>query len=407
MLARVRSNLSLNDIWRAALADEPRPAEALEQAFADRFGYPYGVLFPYARSALLGLLQALHWREREVLCPAYICAEVPYAVTLSGNRARLVDSAPDHFLPGSAEWRAAVTPSSAMAIITPLFGYPVDRDCEGAIRAAAPDAFILYDAAQSYGAFDSGGLQARNADGMLFSLGLGKMVTALSGGVLLLRDAAIHRAVREFRDAACVPPRLAHTLKQAARTAAVWLAFREPALSLVDLLGRRLGMFPTEGGDWLPPAVPQHPSDGAVLPAALQARIGLRQFANLDGFLAARSRIAQYYERRLREEDFRTFGHSHRPNWTRYPLAVAAREATAAGLRSEGVQVSLFLPYSCAQLPVYRDQAERCPNAAIWARSMINLPNWHGLSADQAERIVDILLRLRDRDSQSVAWPQR
>ena len=103
MLARVRSNLSLGDLWHAVWARSPVPAEVLERLAAERFGFSGAVLFPYARSALQALLRAPGWHGREVLCPAYICAEVPYAVTLSGNRVRFVDSAADHFLPGVEE----------------------------------------------------------------------------------------------------------------------------------------------------------------------------------------------------------------------------------------------------------------------------------------------------------------
>jgi dTDP-4-amino-4,6-dideoxygalactose transaminase len=407
MLARVRSNLTLRNMCSAAFDSAEQPAEALERAFAARFGFPHGVLFPYGRSALNALLRTLGWRERTVLCPAYVCAELPYAATLSQNQVRLVDSAHDHFLPGPPEWRAAATPDCAMAVITPLFGYPIDPTCLEAIRASAPNVFVLCDEAQSYGATDRQGLQMRHADAALFSLGLGKMVTALSGGVLLLRDHALHRALRAFRDSHYASAGLAQVLKRVARGTASWLAFREPALSLVDLLARTFSLFPVAGQDWLPAEVPRLPADADLLPASFQSRIGLRQLALLDGLLAERRRIGEHYEHRLREEGFRTFSHVGFPTWSRYPFAIAERDRTAAALRSRKIQVSLFLPYSCARLPIYCAQAERCPSAAIWARSMINLPNWHGLGIGGAERVVESLLRIRDRDPLSLAWPER
>src|SRR5437764_9736482 len=133
------------------MAGEPRSAALLESAFAERYGFRYAALFPYARSALRTLLEALGWRGQEVLCPAYICAEVPYSVTLSGNRVAFVDSTADHFLPGAREWRAAATAQSVMASFTPLFGYPVDRQGDSAVRIAARNALVFYDAAHTSG----------------------------------------------------------------------------------------------------------------------------------------------------------------------------------------------------------------------------------------------------------------
>jgi|SRR5665213_353972 len=405
MLARVRSNLSLSDLCLAGRGVPLHPAEVLEHAFADRLGFPHAILFPYGRTALRALLEGLGHRGQPVLCQAYICAEVPYAVTLSGNRVVFVDSAADHFLPGIDEWRAAAIPSAAMAIITPLFGYPIDRNAERAVRDLAPSAFILYDEAQSYGVTDSGGLQACNADGVLLSLGLGKMATAISGGMLLLRDTALERRIREFRDQNCAPASIARIIKLIAKGVAAWVAHREPALSIVDLLGRHLGLFPVAPEDWLPAAHPKAPVDADIVPSNFQARVGLCQFARIDRFLASRRQIGSYYDRRLREEGFRTFAAPALPNWPRFPLAVADRGATVEALRTEGIQVSLFLPYSCAALPIYRSTVEDCPNAVLWASSMINLPNWHGLKMTGAQRVADSLVRLAHRNPGAVAWP--
>jgi dTDP-4-amino-4,6-dideoxygalactose transaminase len=405
MLARVRTNLALGDLWCAASAETTDSILALETAFSTRFGFPHALLFPYGRSALHALLAALGWQGREVLCPAYICAEVPCAISLSGNSVRFVDSAADHFLPGRAEWATATTPESAMAIITPLFGYPVDEESQQAVRSASPNAFILYDESQSYGAIDSDGLQARDADAVLFSLGLGKMLTALSGGVLLLRDAAVYRAVRHFRDVHCTRPTPTDTLKRLIRGLAAWIAFREPALSSIDFIARRFGLFAVDAHDWVPSKRSALPSDGQILLSAFQARIGLRQFARLDAFLAERRDTGIYYDQRLHEEGFHPFAHACLPTWPRYPFAVADRDVTAARLHKEGIQVSFFLPYSCADLPHYRSDLDACPNASLWSRSMINLPNWHGLDVAKAENVMSALLRIRDQEARIVAWP--
>jgi dTDP-4-amino-4,6-dideoxygalactose transaminase len=405
MLARVRSNLTITDLLRAATPGAAEPIEALERAFSERFSFRHALLFPYARTALYALLLARGWRGREILCPAYICAEVPSAITQSGNEVRFVDSAADHFLPGAAEWRMASSTNAAMAVITPLFGYPVDKGAEAAIRGAAPDAFLLYDESQSYGAEDERGVQMRDADGALFSFGLGKMMTTLSGGLLLLRDTAIFQAVRALRDAQCSRPNLAHTMNLVAKGLAAWTGFREPALSVLDLAARRLRVLPVDAEDWTPTEGPRLPADGKIMPSAYQAKLGLHQLAKLDLFLTARKEIARYYENRLREEGLRTFDYARIPTWPRYPWPVARRDAVVSELHRHKIQVSIFLPYSCADLPVYRNRARACPNAALWGRSMINLPNWYGMEIDQAEQVVDMLLRLNEKDPRTVAWP--
>jgi dTDP-4-amino-4,6-dideoxygalactose transaminase len=408
MLARVRTNLSLGDLAQAALMRVADPVEALERAFAKRFGFPHGLVFPYGRSALHALVTAGGWQGREVLSPAYICAEVPFAVTAAGARVRLVDSADEHFLPGDAEWDAAASPSAAMAVVTPLFGYPVDKRCEALLRQRSPGIFLLYDESQSYGVEDAEGMQMRDADGALFSLGLGKMATGLGGGVLLLRDGNVHDAVKQARDASCRQPTLVRTAMLALKGLIAWTAFREPALSLLDFLAHRLRVLALDAQDWTPTGDPGLPGDAAVMPSSYEARIGLRQLARLDAFVAARRRIGEHYERRLRAAGLHTFGHPPQgplPLWPRYPWPTPERERTVAALRQHGIQISLFLPYSCADLPAYREQAAVCPNARLWGRSMINLPNWLGMRISQADRVLAALLELRDRHPQAASWP--
>ena len=404
MLARVRSNLRLADLAHALIPHPEKPVEKLEHLFAERFGFPYAVLFSYGRSALQALCESFGWRDTGILCPAYTCAEVPYALTLSGNHVAFVDSASDHFLPGAGEWRAAANDRCTMAIITPLFGYPVNHSI-AAVRAAAPDAFILFDEAQSYGVADSAGPQARDADGMLLSLGLGKMATAISGGVMLLRDGDTHRRLRAWRDLHYTPSSVAQTAERFLMGVAAWFAFREPALSLIDAVGKWFGLPTTQAEDWLPSAQPQQPRHAGNAPSTFQARLALRQLEHLSHFLATRRQIGIHYERRLGEEGFRTFTAEDTPNWPRYPLPVVERSVITQALRAQGIQVSVFLPYSCAELPAYRDTAPKCPNAGLWGRSMVNLPNWHGMTTTDADRVVDALIRLRRENPRALAWP--
>ena len=385
MLAHIRTPLLLTDLWRSESREKNDPIEALERAFAQRFGFSYGLLFPFGRIALRALITALDWHDREVTCPAYTCEVVPHTIAATGNRVVYVDSAANHFLPGTEEWSIAASSQTAMAIVTPLFGYQVEKGGEQCLRSVAPNAFILYDEAQSYGTADDGGFQMRDADGALFSLGLGKFMTALTGGVLLLRDADLYRAVRAIRDRTRAP-NAAHTLKLITKGLASWTAFREPAVTVLEGLSGWISLPSVDSSDW---AV----SDIAF--STYQAEIGLQQFRRLDAAITHRRNIGSFYDRRLAEEGFHTFTHTHAPTWPRFPWPASNREATRRVLRSFNVQLGGYLSTACADMP----------KATLWARSIVNLPIWTGLTLWQAGKVVDALARLRDHDPAAVAWP--
>lgn len=377
----------------------------LEDLFAARFGFPHGLLFPYARIALHALITASGWRQQKILCPAYTCAVVPLTITLSRNVAELVDCAPNHFLPGSAEWAKHVTPDTKMMIVTPLYGYPVDKSSEALGRAAAPGIFVLYDETQSLGASDSEGLQTRDADGAIFSLGPGKMLPAFSGGLLLLRDERVYREVRALRNTQCSKSTLRHLTRRLLRGLVSWAALREPMFSSLRSAGRFISTLAFDQISVRELGETKFPWDAYVLPSPYQGRIGLRQLDRLGCLTAARRKVAGYYDRRLREEAFQTFAHNTTPTWTRYPLAVSDRTKVITFFAKEKIQLGWFIRYSCEDSPVIKGSSGLWPNARICARSMINLPNWQGISLADAERCVALLLRLRDQDREALAWP--
>jgi perosamine synthetase len=405
MLPQIRLPLAPIDLWLDAWSDCPDQSEILEQSFAAHFGFPYALLFPYARTALHALITASGWRQRKILCPAYTCAVVPLAITLSGNAVELVDCGPDHFLPGSAEWAKHVTSDTKMMIVTPLYGYPVDKNSEVLARTAARDIFVLYDEVQSLGVSDNNGLQARDADGALFSLGHGKMLTALSGGLLLLRNEGIYREVRALRTNQCTKSTLRDLTRRVVRGFAAWAALREPVFSSLLCAGRFISALSFDQISARELRETKFPSDSLVLPSSYQARIGLRQLERLSRLTTARRRVAEYYDRRLREEGFQTFAHSATPTWTRYPLAVSDRKKVISVFAKGKIQLGWFIRYTCEDAPLIKSSVGLCQNARVWARTMINLPNWYGISLADAERCVALLLRLRDQDREASAWP--
>jgi dTDP-4-amino-4,6-dideoxygalactose transaminase len=292
-----------------------------------------------------------------------------------------------------------------MMIVTPLYGYPVDKSSEALGRTTAPGIFVLYDETQSLGVSDADGLQARDADGALFSLGPGKMLPAFSGGLMLLRDESVYREVRALRNTQCSKSTLRHFTRRVVRGLVSWAALREPMFSSLLSAGRFIPALAFDQISERELRETKFPSDAFVLPSPYQAQIGLQQLNRLDPFNAARRRIAGYYDRRLREEGFQTFAHTATPTWTRYPLAVSDRTKVITFFAKEKVQLGWFIRYSCEDSPVIKGSSGLLPNARVWARSMINLPNWQGLSLADAERCVALLLRLRDQDREASAWP--
>ncbi len=169
----------------AHLLRERDPGERLAARLRERLGVEHVGFHASGREALRALLVAVAARtgRGEVLVPAYTCYSVPSAVAAAGLRVRLVEvdarGALDAGRLADAPLRAA-----AALVVCNLFGVPEPLAPLREIAAAA-GVFVVDDAAQSFGAASCEGPVGGRGDAGILSLGRGKPLSGLGGGVLV------------------------------------------------------------------------------------------------------------------------------------------------------------------------------------------------------------------------------
>ncbi|MGE0493584.1 MAG: DegT/DnrJ/EryC1/StrS family aminotransferase [Vulcanimicrobiota bacterium] len=397
MIPRLRPPFGLLEL---ALAAVPRPGydEArFEQAFANKFGFEHGLFFPYGRSALYALLK-VRGQDRQVVMPAYTCSVVAHAVALSGNKPVFVDCGQEHFNMPPAALEPALDEQTSMVILTPIFGYPIERrDCEAVIKKKSPDAFVLYDLAYAFGVHDKRGPQAQEADAALFGLGIGKQLSTLFGGILLLRDPELYQAVKEFRDQTFKKPGRLAGLNKFSYGKAVYFAFREPFLSLVDLLERKTPLLNRFTRHYYGVDGIAMPADFQVRPTALQARLGLSQLERYDQIETQRWAIGQRYELKLAQAGFKVFEGQESQTYSHFPLAVAERDRVIAAMLDKGVGLGKLIDYSCPCLPGYDYSPDAHPHSYWFSQHLVNLPCWPGMTVAQVDQVIEALGACRDQ----------
>jgi len=394
MIPRLRPPFTLLEII-GSLGSRQTSLKAFEDQFASHFGFKSAIFFPYGRSALLTLLEAMEWKNRNIVIPAYTCAVVPNAIVCSENTPTFVDCSPDHFNVPATNLGGVLTSGTDMVILTPIFGYPIERnECENTIRSNSPNAFVLYDLAHGFAVHDKE-FQAINGDAALFGLGIGKMMSSTYGGMLLVKDPLLANIVRAFRDSVFEKASIFCALNRFFYAVGTWLAFREPFLSLTDILERRTSLlhrfseaYYGKKGTFMPENVRQ-------LPTLFQANLGISQLRRFEQMAADRWAVCKYYEYRLAAENFLFFGYKFEPSYSHFPLMVENRNGVVEYMRGRGIQVGVLIDYSCSELPSYVTQSQGYPNAVKFGGHIINLPNWPGISRRQAKVVVDALVSCR------------
>ena len=179
--------------WRDFLPGSP----SLEQKIAGFIGVPEVQIECSGTAALVVALLTLKnmSQRRSVVISAYTCPCVALAVVHCGLNPVLCDSRKNHF-EFCLKSLTTVCNNDTLAVIpTHLAGRVADLDGVKSI-ARHVGAYIVEDAAQSFGALHNAQPVGTFGDIAFYSLGVGKGLTIFAGGVLVARDDKIRQALR-------------------------------------------------------------------------------------------------------------------------------------------------------------------------------------------------------------------
>ncbi len=172
----------------------------LSQHFKQRHCF----LVSSGKAALTLILKALHQRypdRDEVLIPAFTCYSVPSAIARAGLNVRLCDIAENSLDFDLSLIVQQLDKKKLLCVIpTHLFGLPADI---AALRALItdPQITIVEDAAQAMGGEVQGQKLGTLGDVGFFSLGRGKALSTVEGGVILTNNDELAALIRQSYEA--------------------------------------------------------------------------------------------------------------------------------------------------------------------------------------------------------------
>ncbi len=315
----------------------------LEDAVARAVGTAHAAAVSSGTAALHVALLALEIGPGdEVIVPAYTFPATANVVELCGARAVLVDVDPDTFDLDVGAVAAAVTRRTRAVLAVHLFGRPVEWE---ALHPAGPQEVVLVeDAAGALGARSRG--TPCGALGTLACLSFHprKIVTTGEGGAITTDEAELDAAVRRLRHHGWSAP----------------------------------GEMPAPGFNYR-------------LPDLLCA-IGVPQLARLEELLAARERVAGWYEERL-EHLVRTpsAAEGDRHGWQAYVVQLDRRDEALEGLRAEEIEAQIGT-WAVHRLGPYRSQGP-FPGADLAFERALALPFATTTTEGEVDRVCSVLAR--------------
>jgi len=295
----------------------------------------------------------------EVLVPSLTYVATANAVRYCGAEPVFVDSDRRTWNLDPADLARKLTPRSKAVIAVHLYGKPAAMD-EILALARGGALAVVEDAAEAIGAAYHGRPVGSLGDVAAFSFFGNKVITCGEGGMVLARDAAIGRRIRQLKGQG------------------------------QDF--ERRYWFPIVGYNYRM--------------TNIAAALGLAQLEKIGDYLAARDEIDAWYREELAGHpgivlQARDAG-ERSVNWL-FSVVLAGgspplRDRTMAALREAGIDSRpFFIP--CHTLPPYLGATPHaCPQAEWLGERGLSLPTWVGMTRQHVRRVASTLRRALDTE---------
>jgi perosamine synthetase len=367
-------------------------ARGLSDVLVERLGVTPPFFVSSGRAALAVLLQVMQRSSdrREVILPAYTCFSVASAVARVGLTIRLCDVDPTTL---DLDFNALVRLDLGRALcVVPsgLYGLPGDViGLEGLARAFG--VLVVDDAAQCLGATQEGRPCGTFGDAGFFSLGRGKGITTMGGGILVTRRPELARSIEE-QMRALRRPSLAEVGVAVGSSLLYSGLLRPSRYWLVDRLPF-LGLGATHFD----------PDFSMAHLSGYQRRLAQQVLPLLDAYNKIRRDHADHLRVGLQEIDGidvpRPVAGTD-PVYLRFPILTrnaAHRTRLLARLREAGISASASYPTPIGDIPgiaryLAPDQ-KACPAASSVASRILTLPTHPWVTPRDVQEMVTIIRR--------------
>jgi dTDP-4-amino-4,6-dideoxygalactose transaminase len=368
MIPRFDPILGFGEFIRIFAPSRKSAPEMFEEKFAKEMNQNYALAFPYGRTALAILIEALGIKDKEVIIPAYTCIVVPHAVIYSGNSPVFVDSSAEDYNMDFDLIESAISEQTAAIIATSIFGNPINLDKIKAFKRKYPNIHIIQDCAHSYGAEWKG--EKVNIEGIaaIYGLNISKIITSVFGGMLTTDSRELYLRIKSLRDTKVASAGMFKSIKRRIYLLATYIAFSRLVYFIINLMERKglLNYFVR----YFDENKVDMPRDYLIGMSNFEAEIGIVQLAKYKDIIQLRRRIGYQYDQFFAKQHIagKTFSH--------YPILVRDRREVLEKATKLGYQLGTVINYSCNIMKVYSNCRfySKADNVSFFRNHVINLP---------------------------------
>lgn len=329
--------------------------QQLEQELAEYLGVKHLCLFTNGTLALLTALQALRITG-EVITTPYSFVATSHSLLWNNLKPVFVDIDPVTCNLDPKKIEEAITPLTSAILPVHCYGIPCDVDKIQEI-ADVYGLKVIYDAAHSFGVKKEGSSILNYGDLSILSFHATKVFNTIEGGAIICPDAKMKKRIDYLKN----------------------FGFADETTVVAPGINGKM--------------------------SEVQAAFGLLQLKYIEQALEDRKRIYHYYRDGLaRIHGLTTLSVPDSIDWNYayFPLfmddySFDTREKLYSALKAQGIMSRRYFYPLISSFPMYRGinsaSAANLPVATNVANSVLCLPIYPGLEADDQDRIIEIIER--------------
>jgi dTDP-4-amino-4,6-dideoxygalactose transaminase len=393
LIPRFRPTLFFSDL-QILFQSRPR-IEDFENMFAEFTGWRHGILFPYGHAAAYSFYMANGVMGRDVIMPAYNCRVMLSAVIGSHNRPIFVDCEENGVNMDDRKAISRIHENTGVICPTAMYGYPFNIEL---YQDVSDRVLILADLAHKLFEDDMNVNRYKGIHAAIYSLGIGKQVTMLGGGMLCTNDSDIFLKIKKYRDNKF---RMNPTglYKVLFKFIASCILFSPMFYRLLYFLTEKTRFFDSLVGYDIG-VVKILPDDFFKMPVAFQVGLGLRQLGRIGIVKERRRAVIRRYDSAFRNRELKRINVLRRnPDCSHYPILTDDRDELSAYLSSEGIHAVNIFNQPVYELPIAKDFKDKdgYPRADSITKRCLLLPLYDLMTESEQNHVITSLLLWDDK----------
>jgi dTDP-4-amino-4,6-dideoxygalactose transaminase len=378
VIPRFKPALGFDELKAAFSLPKKDDVKKFEEAFAELMSQKYALAFPYGRTGLILLLEALGLKDKEIICPAYTCVVVPHAIVYSGNKPVFIDCEENGFNMDLDKAEKKITQQTGALIATSLFGYPVNLDKLDQIRSSHPHVKIIQDCAHSFAVEWKGRSVQKEGIATLFGLNISKTLTSIFGGMITTNNEDLYQKLKTLRAQNLKRSHWTKSCRRLFYLLAVYFSFQRSFYGLVNRM-ERLNLL-DNFVQYYDENTIDMPSDYLVEMCGTEARVGKANIDKYEEVVKKRREASIYYFEQLADKpNISLPPEVEGATYSHFIIQVLDREEWLQNAIHKGIQLGWLIEYNIPEMSAYGGhRPEEFPIAAKYAKTTVNLPVWGG-----------------------------